>query len=125
MLSNKPFLKEEAYIGEELLTLGSELERKCMVVKQSVQDGDFSLAEALELYKVSQEDYEKFVAKNVVQEIQISLSGVTAIVNIAATVDVLAKMVGAIFGNADAKSSLVIKQLETISKEIKKKEISV
>lgn len=60
MLSNKSFLKEEAYIGEELLSLGSEFERKCLVVKQSVQDGDYSLDEALKLYRVSQEDYDKF-----------------------------------------------------------------
>jgi hypothetical protein len=41
MLSNRTDLKEEAYIGEEFLDLGDDLERKCLVVKQSVQDGDF------------------------------------------------------------------------------------
>lgn len=124
MLSGKQFLKEEAYIGEELLKPESDLERTCLVVKQAVQDGDFSLAEALKLYGISQDDYEKFIAKNAVQEIQISLTGITATLKMAATVDVMAKMVQAMFGNADAKSSPVIKQLETLSKEIKKTRIS-
>lgn len=124
MLSKSPFLKEEAYIGEELLEPGSELERKCLVVKQTVQDGDFSLTEALELYKISQEDYEKFIATNAVQEIQISLTGVTATLKMAVTVDVMAKMVRAMFGNTDAKSSPVVQQLETLSKKIKEEKIS-
>lgn len=124
MLSGNQFLKEEAYIGEELLKPGSDLERTCLVVKQTVQDGDFSLAEALKLYGISQDDYEKFIAKNAIQEIQISLTGITATLKMAATVDVMAKMVQAMFGNADAKSSPIIKQLETLSKEIKKAKVS-
>lgn len=125
MLTNRTSLKEEAYIGEELLNETSDLERKCLVVRQCVRDGDFSLEEALSLYEVSKEDYEKFLALNAVQEIQVSLSGASGTLKVALTIEVMAKMVRTLFGKEDAKSTYVIHQLETLSNDIKEQKVSV
>jgi hypothetical protein len=57
---------DHGYIGEELLGDNPEyeLERKCLVVYQSVRDDYFSLDEALKAYEVSREDYEDFIERN-------------------------------------------------------------
>jgi hypothetical protein len=64
MLSNKfNKMKEEAHIGQEMLDSSSlsETERKCVTIRQTVKDGDFTLEEALLLYRVSRSDYDNFI----------------------------------------------------------------
>ena len=46
-------------VGLELLKSVSELEERCSVIKQAVREKYFTLEEALIIYKVSMEDYEK------------------------------------------------------------------
>ena len=54
---------ETVIIGQELLDKSgfSDLDRKCIVIKQVVRDGDYSLEEALILYQVSAQQYEAFI----------------------------------------------------------------
>lgn len=54
-----------------------ELLHKCIVVEQSISDGDFPLDEALAAYRLSKEDYDKYVAKKSQANIFSSLSGNT------------------------------------------------
>ena len=58
-------MKEEAHVGQELLDSDplSDLDRKCVTVKQVVQEKDFKLEEALSLYQVSKSDYESFLVR--------------------------------------------------------------
>ena len=72
MSSDKSNLNEMAHIGEELVTDSSlsDLDRKCLIVKESVQDEDFTLDEALKVYGLSRKDYENFIAKNLLNELK-------------------------------------------------------
>jgi len=61
MLDRKKYI-ESGYIYEELFnTSEKELDHKCYVIYQCVKDMDFSLEDALNLYKVSEEDYDKYL----------------------------------------------------------------
>lgn len=59
MLLNKSYLKEEGYLADELIEERgiSPLDRKCIVAKQAIADGDFSLDQALEAYCLTKEQY--------------------------------------------------------------------
>jgi len=70
---------ESAYIGEELFgDLERERLHKCIVVAETIADGDFSLEEALDAYQVDKEEYEEFVAKKSNFNIRASISGTTS-----------------------------------------------
>ena len=62
MLLHRNKYQEPGYIGEELF---SEPEKdrmhKCMVVEQTIADGDVPLDEALEAYMVSKEEYQNYL----------------------------------------------------------------
>ena len=53
-------------IGQELLDDSplSDIDRKCMSIKKCVEDADFSLEYALEIYEVSKEDYTDFIERS-------------------------------------------------------------
>jgi hypothetical protein len=76
MLLDRNKHQESGYIGEELFS-DPERDRmhKCMVVEQTIADGDFSLDEALEAYVVSKEEYEGYISHKTNSNIFISLSG--------------------------------------------------
>lgn len=61
MLLDKNKYKESAYIGEELFS-NAEKDRQhtMMVAERTIADGDFTLEEALEAYKISKEEYEVY-----------------------------------------------------------------
>lgn len=64
MFSIKSIPTESGYIADELRQQITELDRKCLVIKQTLQDEDFTLEEALKLYEVSRSDYKSFFVKN-------------------------------------------------------------
>jgi len=75
MFSSKSIPTEAGYVGEELIQDQlTDLDRKCLVIKQTLKDGDFTLDEALGLYEVSKPDFESFIAKNVIAELQSTFS---------------------------------------------------
>lgn len=63
MFTDRINMTEAGNIGEELMKDNplTELDRKCLVVRQVVQEGDFSLEDALNLYQLSRIDFEKFI----------------------------------------------------------------
>ncbi len=75
MLQGKSIPTESAHIADELLADSSLSiqDRKCLIVKQVVEDGDFELSEALEIYGVANAVYMDFVAQNVADSLQRSL----------------------------------------------------
>lgn len=62
MYFDKTKLCEAGYNGEELLHDSgiSELKRKCFVIKEVVEEGCFTLEEALKAYEVSKEEFDKY-----------------------------------------------------------------
>jgi hypothetical protein len=52
---------DDGSIGEELLSNIPEIEEKCRAVRQAVAEKYFSLDEALEIYKVTSEEYGDFL----------------------------------------------------------------
>lgn len=72
MLPGKSIPTESAHIAEELLADSplSEMDRKCMVVRQSIQDGDYTLEEAMEIYEMNTADYLNFLSKDAANNLQ-------------------------------------------------------
>ena len=52
---------DSGYIATELLQGRSALENKCFVVQQTVNDGTFSLEEALNAYGVSDQEFASYI----------------------------------------------------------------
>lgn len=76
MLLDKEKYTESAYIGEELF---SDAEKDSlhtlMVAERTISDGDFSLEEALEAYKIDKSTYEEYLARKTNANISFSISG--------------------------------------------------
>ncbi|WEA00546.1 hypothetical protein [Mucilaginibacter sp. SJ] len=78
MLLDRNKYTESGYIGETLIgDAAQQLEQRCMAVRQSVKDHDFSYEEALEAYQVSDADYKAFLGEDINRNIFISFSGTT------------------------------------------------
>ena len=135
MLLDRNKYSESAYIGEELFS-DPEKDRthKCMVVEQTIADGDFSLNEALEAYVVSKEEYEDYIARKTNSNIFIRLSGSlnkagASALSIASPmyIDVIVKLLNdSLFENTGYKNisrrmQKVRDELNLISKEIESK----
>ncbi|ACU06147.1 hypothetical protein [Pedobacter heparinus] len=74
MLINNSKFKEEGYTADELQpNAHKQMERKCLVISQTVKDGDFTLEEALQLYGVSLQVYTKYAAQIMVSELNAKL----------------------------------------------------
>jgi len=122
MSLDKSNLHEEVHIGEELLNEStlSDLDRKCLTVKESVQDEDFTLEEALKVYGLSRKDYENYVAKNLLNELKISAgSSVEITVKSLFALEVIKEMYKIQFDKLDKSSNEIIIHLEKLSKDIK------
>jgi hypothetical protein len=135
MLLDRNKHQESGYIGEELFS-DPERDRmhKCMVVEQTIADGDFSLDEALEAYVVSKEEYEGYIANKSNINIFTSLSGsITAFSTLktlsasAIYIEVIAKMLDdslfkkTRYKNISLRMQKVRDELNKISKEIESK----
>lgn len=118
-------LTESAHVGEELLGgARGDLYRKCWVAKQSLQDGLFSLDEALENIGISREQYEEFIAQNTVKEIQVSLSGAPPKDVAVVAIHIMSSMTKSLFVEWAGKTADIIRVLNQLSDEIKKEKDS-
>ena len=111
---------EEAHIGEDLLASStmSPLERKCFVVKQTVTDGDFNLEEALEAYDVSKEDFEKYLAKQLVSEFLICLHHSSRVFAVTSSIAVIGNIYNELLAKVDEESDVIKLHLQHLSKNI-------
>ncbi len=60
----KELIGEHFSVGEELLSKVSEFELKCKSIEKSVNEGYYSLNEALEYYKIKEIDFLSYIKKN-------------------------------------------------------------
>ena len=126
MFPNKSIPTESAYIAEELiLSQGlTDLERKCLVIKQTLKDGDFTLDQALNLYEVSKTDFESFIAKNLIAELFSTItSSESRKLQIEVTIKVFAEVYKQLFSSLDKNSSYIIKHFNDLSKEVEEDKI--
>ena len=85
---------EAAHVAEELFQDEAyELERNCMVVQDTVEQGVFTLDQALKGYKVSMSDYTDFLARKGTNDITDKVQGQSAQVTHTVLLEVVAKMV--------------------------------
>lgn len=110
---------ESAHIGEELFS-DPEKERlhTCMIVEQTIADGDFSFEEALEAYKVPKEEYESFIAKKSNENISISISGPTSGRTSSSYFSVYFDVVAKMLDTSIMVSSVYKKRLSQIQQEL-------
>ena len=120
-------MKEEAHVGEELLNGNplSEIDRKCLTVKQVVQDGDFTLDEALGLYQVSKSDYESFAVRSIVGEIDAVFMSVSGKEKVSNYIMVMAKMYKHLLINIDHDAAMILAHFDTLAKEVDQGKIAV
>ena len=68
LLNSSP--EEEGYIADELQPdVNKQTARKCLVISQTVKNGDFTLDEALQLYRVPGHVYTKYAAQAMISEL--------------------------------------------------------
>ena len=126
MFLDKSSLTESGYIAEDLLQGNfEELSRKCLAVKQTVRDGDFTLREALKLYQVSEDDYKNFLAKNFITELQTAFAPASKKLNMIYSIDVIAVVYDLMFSAFDEGAISILRHLKTLSKAIKDDKVKV
>jgi hypothetical protein len=126
MFLDKSSLTESSYIAEDLLQGKLEdLSRKCIVVRQTIHDGDFTLEEALKLYQVSEEEYKNFLAKNFIAELLTSFDQTSKKQNMIYSIEVLGVVYDLMFSDFDKEYGLILKHFEALSKAIKDNKVKV
>lgn len=126
MFSPKSIPTESGYIADELIKAQqlTDLDRKCLVVKQTIQDGDFTLQEALKLYEVSKSEYESFFAKNIIAELHATFASMqSAKFQAVFTIEVIASIYEKLFSSLDKNSSFVLQHFESLLKEIEEDKV--
>lgn len=124
MFSIKSIPTEASYIADELSRDVTDLDRKCLVIKQTLQDGDFTLSEALKSYEVSRSDYESFFAKNIIEELHLTFPlNQSPKLQAAFTIEVIASIYKDLFSSVDKNSEYVLQHFESLLKEIEEDKV--
>ncbi len=125
---NLKYQKEEAHTGEELLNSSqvSDLERTCMVIKQLVDDKAFSLNEALELYGLSNQEYDNFLSRHMKAELSAALSSVShAKDKMMISLQIMSFIYEQFIVSVDSDSTAIVAHFAKLSKEIEEGKVAV
>lgn len=117
-------LTESGYIGEELM-LTDELTRKCKIVRLTVQDGDFTLDEALDVYEVSKDDFLKFTAKNILKELYTAIASVPGKSGAITSVELFEILYSSIMNKVDSGLPKMRRHWKKLSDDIQADKIPV
>ena len=119
-------------MGQEILdsSLLSETERKCVTIRQTVKDGDFTLEEALSLYKVSQSDYDNFIAGELIEHISQAIIELGSVRNktkieVVCTIEIFTEFYKAVLQHYDKDAPQILAHFDTLSKNINEGKIAV
>jgi hypothetical protein len=97
----------------------TDLERKCMVIKLSIQDGDYSLDDALQANQVTKADFEGFIAKHLVSDLKSTLAALNSTkLQMLISIDVIADVIKQLLGGVDKKLHVVEAHLKNLSRDI-------
>lgn len=128
MQLDKSILKEEAYIGEELIADSnvSNLDRKCFVVKQAVADGDFTLEEALTYYGVTREDFNNYLSQQVISEMSVFFSQSSShVLAVTSSIAVIGQLYKVLLGNVDPQAQTFQDHLASLSQAVSSGKVAV
>ena len=128
MQLDKSILKEEAYIGEELIADSnvSNLDRKCFVVKQAVADGDFPLEEALTAYGVTREDFNNYLSRQVISEMSVFFSQSSSqVLAVTSSIAVIGQLYKVLLGNVDPQAQTFQDHLASLSQAVSSGKVAV
>jgi hypothetical protein len=128
---DKSNLKEEGYLANELIAESgiSPLDRKCLVAKEAIADGDFTMDQALEAYGITREQYSAFIANQVVLEMRSKLETVLTSFNVhhdnfsrfvvvTASIAAVGEMYKILLGNVDKQTPLIEDHLQVLSQNV-------
>jgi hypothetical protein len=121
-------INESSSIGEELLQGSplSEMERKCLVVRQVVADGDFPLEEALELYEVPIAAFDDFMARYLLSVLQASISSSPSNqFKMLISTEVIKNMYKQLLFDIDNNGAFILKHLDALKGGIEEGKIRV
>jgi hypothetical protein len=124
-------MKEEAHVGQELLDSDplSDLDRKCVTVKQVVQEKDFTLEEALLLYQVSKSDYERFLVIYLLEELNSALTSSnfpgSSKEHLSVTIEIFSALYKRIFIGFDSNAPAILAHFDDLSKRLNEGKIAV
>jgi hypothetical protein len=124
LVNDNTNLTESGYIAEELM-ITDELTRKCKTVKLTVQDGDFTLVEALEVYEISKEDFLKFTAKNILSELYPAISSTDVKSGAITSVELFEILYTSLMHNVDNQLPKMVRHWKKLSKDIQSDKIPV
>lgn len=117
MFHNREDFRESAHIAEELfLDSEYELERQCMAVKSVIKKGICSMDEALSAYKVTSDQYFRYLGKSESSEIRMSV-GTLEIQITSSLVQVYVGMIDATWALPAKKRKKIYEVLNTILNE--------
>jgi hypothetical protein len=129
MQLDKSILKEEAYIGEELMkdSKVSDLERKCFAIKQVVADGIFNLKDALAAYAVSEQDYRQYISRYITAEVATIFSDASPVMAATGSIAVISKIYEMFVAKIDTEGEIkiVVDHLRVLSEKISSGMIAV
>ena len=135
---DKSNLKEESYLANELIAESgiSPLDRKCLVAKEAIADGDFTIDQALEAYGITREQYSAFIANQVVLEMRSKLETVLTSFNVphdtlsrfvvvTASIAAVGEMYKILLGNVDKQTPLIEDHLQVLTQNVISGKIAV
>jgi hypothetical protein len=127
MQLDKSQYKEEAHIGEELMedSKVSPLDRKCFAVKQMVEDRVFTLDEALAAYSVSKDDFNNYLSRYVVSEINVLFLDSSSVIAVTASIAVIGKLYQTFLGSIDPEAQAFQKHLLSLSQAVSSGKVAV
>jgi hypothetical protein len=104
----------------------SPLDRKCLAVKQTVTSGIFTYEEALAAYEVTEKDFNKYLTKYLVSEINIFFSHSTSRLQaVTGSIAVIGEMYKALLSGVDKEAQIVQDHLQVLSRDVSAGKIAV
>ncbi|HWB93432.1 MAG TPA: hypothetical protein VG605_16335 [Puia sp.] len=127
MQLDKSQYKEEAHIGEELMedSKVSPLDRRCFAVKQMVEDKVFTLDEALAAYSVNKDDFNNYLSRYVVSEINVLLLDSSSVIAVTASLAVISKLYQTFVGSIDPEAQAFQNHLLSLSQAVSSGKVAV
>ena len=118
---------DSGYIAEALMKDSlSDHDRKCIMVLKTVDDKDFSLEEALQVYDLSLADFEGYVARRLIGQIESSISFFSSKKIMAMlAVHLLSGTYSKFLGSIDKDAKMMEAHFNQLSRQIEADQLSI
>ena len=118
---------DSGYIAEALMKGSlSDHDRKCIMVLKTVDDKDFSLEEALQVYDLSLADFEGYVARRLIGQLESSISFFSSKKIMAMlAVHLLSGTYSKFLGSIDKDAKMMEAHFNQLSRQIEADQLSI